>query len=352
MSILQGKYLPVTTKIGLAHRTLRYYWADGPFRAWRQLLAFPYHRLLRRPAPAFVDIATTYRCQCRCVHCSAEGHKRAGEEEMGTKEIKSIIDQARRLGALEIIFTGGEPLLRNDTFELVGHAHQEGMITRLNTNGLLLDRRTAIELKKAGLTVCGVSLDSAEALTHDQLRGYPGAFQKAVEGIRYLREVQVLSQILVYAQKGALPRHLKEMVALGNRLGASTMFIFFPIASGRWYNAFDKVLDARERGIVRGFQGLTFAHTEIPTKDSLCPHVSRLCFYITAYGDLTPCPVAHPIIGNIRKQALRELWTSYCSQLKLQYRDDCPLNDRHSRAEFEGFVDSFARKSAATQKAI
>src|SRR4030042_5868080 len=177
--MLRGQFLPATSKVSLAYRTLRYYRANHSLLAWRRLLAFGYHRMLRRPVPSFIDIATTYRCQCRCVHCSADGHKKAGRQEMETEEIKSIIEQAKRLGTLEVVFSGGEPLLRRAAIELVRFAHDIGMITRLNTNGLLLDRRRVAELKKAGLTLCAVSLDDCDPQVHDTLRGVPATYEKA-----------------------------------------------------------------------------------------------------------------------------------------------------------------------------
>jgi len=347
-ALLQGKFLPVTTKLSLYYRSLLYYWSNRSLRAWRQLLAFPFYRVVGRPAPIFVHIATTYRCQCRCVHCSAAGHKRAGEKELETEEIKSIIDQAHDLGALFIIFTGGEPLLREDAIELVRYAHDAGMITRLNTNGLLLDRQKVAELKKAGLTICLVSLDRADAEAHDRLRGISGTYEKALAGIHYLREFHLLSEILTYAAKEDFQFQLKEMEALVRRLGLSLWFIFFPIASGRWYSAFDQVLSSEEREAVRRIQDLTFAYTEIRTRKTLCCHIQKFALYFTAYGEIKPCPFAHPSMGNIRKHSLKDLWYRYCSELKFEFRDDCPLNNPRDRTVFESFVESFAQKYSAS----
>ncbi len=341
--MLRGQFLPATSKVSLAYRTLRYYRANHSLLAWRRLLAFGYHRMLRRPVLSFIDIATTYRCQCRCVHCSADGHKKAGRQEMETEEIKSIIEQAKRLGTLEVVFSGGEPLLRRDAIELVRFAHDIGMITRLNTNGLLLDRRRVAELKKAGLTLCAVSLDDCDPQVHDTLRGVPGTYEKALEGIRRLRESHVLSQLLVYASKNSLPSGLDRLIALGKKLGVFTMFVFFPIASGRWEFAFDQVLNAEERARVRKFQDLTFVYSELPTERSLCVHLNKLILYVTAYGEATPCPVARYVIGDIRSHSLADLWHRYCAQLKLEFRDDCPLNNAREREVFRDSIETFAR---------
>ena len=346
MVSVQEVRLSLLARFSLLYRTLFYYWSNRSLRAWARLVAFPFLRLLGHPAPIFVDIATTYRCQCRCVHCSAEGHKKPHEEEMDTAEIKSVIDQARDIGALQIILTGGEPLLRDDTIEIVRYAHEAGMITRLNTNGLLLNRATVSELKKAGLTICAVSLDRADAEAHDSLRQVPGIYAKALAGIRLLREFRLPVEILTYAVKENLDSHLRDITALGRQLDLSLLFVFFPIASGRWYSAFDQMLNSEERAVVRRAQSLTFVYAEIPTKGSICCHCQKYFIYFTSSGDVKPCPFFHPRIGNIRKHPLKDMWYRYCSELKFKFRDDCPLNNAHNRGLFEGFVESFAQRYA------
>ena len=109
MSFL-GKHFPrLTVFANRSSRTLRLYCANRSLRAWRQLVSYHLRRMNGHPVPAFLDIATTYRCQCRCVHCAAEMFGKNEKPDMTTAQLKSLIDQASRLGVLEIIFSGGEP---------------------------------------------------------------------------------------------------------------------------------------------------------------------------------------------------------------------------------------------------
>ncbi len=341
MAFFRGQYLPVTSWLSLRGRVLRYYRANRSLLAWRRLVSFRVLRLLGRSVPTFIDIGVTYRCQCRCLHCSAEGQKRPGLEEMTSEEIKSVIDQARDMGIPEVIFSGGEPLLRQDTIELVGYAHEAGMITRLNTNGLLLDRDRVAGLKKAGLTLCGVSFDASDPLVHDQFCGVPGAFNRALDGLRLVREFGILSQMLVLASRSNILSGLGDLLKLGRRAGASFMFIFWPIASGRWKNARVQVLDREERSRVRRFQDLTFAYCELPTEKTLCCHADKSIFYVNAHGEVTPCPFAPFVIGSIRQGPLKDLWQRYTSRWELEFRDDCPLNDFRKRELFRSQVEAF-----------
>lgn len=338
-----GTFLSVISRLSLHQRTLRYYWTNRSFLAWRRLAAFSLQKMLGRRVPAIVYISLTSRCQCHCPHCYAESHKRTGAEEMTTEEIKFLIDQAKEMGILEVVFFGGEPLLRNDAQALVSHAHRAGMITRIDTNGLLLSRERVWGLKKAGLTACCVSLDSADPETHDRWRGVPGIFDKVMKGIAYLRECGVCTHLFVVATRNNIPAGLERIRALGKKIGASAMFMAFPLAGGRWANASEELLTEEERGRVRWFQDLSFVYCELPTPRSLCPHLDGLLFHITATGDVTPCPCAPFVIGNVRSRPLKDLWLRYTAGLNLEFRDDCPINHARSREVFKSFVESFAQ---------
>lgn len=343
MANSNGRFLPVVSRLSLYRRTLRYYWTNRSLLAWRRLAVFSLQRMLSRRVPAIIYISITSRCQCRCFHCYAEAHKRTDAEEMTTEEIKSLIDQAKEMGILEVVFFGGEPLLRKDVLALISYAHGAGMITRVDTNGLLLSREMVSRLRKAGLTACCVSLDSTDPEIHDRWRGVPGIFEKVMKGIGYLREFGIPTHLFVVATRSNIPDGLERIRALGKKIGASAMFIAFPLAGGRWAEASGELLTAEERTRVRRFLDSSFVYCELPTPRSLCPHFDRLLFHVTASGDVTPCPCSPFVIGNIRRRRLTDLWARYTTGLNLEFRDDCPVNDARSREVFKTFVESFAQ---------
>jgi len=298
--------------------------------------------MLGKPVPIIIDIAPTYRCQCNCVHCSIKAYSADRQSELDTSQIKSIIDEAWQLGVLEMIFSGGEPLLREDIVELVRHANTRGMITRLNTNGLLLNRERVSELKQAGLSQCGVSIDDADPEIHDKLRGVKGAYEKALAGMKNLREFGIFFQILTYASKQNIPSGLEKIISLGRDLGALAVYIFLPTAAGRWIVAFNQVLTETERAKVRELQDLTFVRLELPTASTMCPALDQLFFYVTAQGDVTPCPFAPFVIGNIRDHKLDDLWYRYSTALNVVCRGDCPVNDVCNRETLKRQIQSIA----------
>ncbi len=339
-----NKYFPKLNAMGnAAYRAARLYYSNGSLRALRQLLAHLGRKVARRSVPTFMTLAPTFRCQLRCVHCYAEGRAREDHNELTTSEIKSVCDQAKELGLLQVTFSGGEPLLREDLPELVRHAHDIGLLTRISTNGWLLEPEVVARLKEAGLTQCGVSIDSADPEVHDGLRGVPGAYQKAVEGIRNLRDAGILCQINTYAAKRNIAGGVKKIITLARELGALSVYIFFPMAVGRWEGATDEMLSAEDRARARELQDLTFVHVEVPTPRSTCPLFMRSLLYVSAIGDVTPCPFVPYVLGNIRERPLRDVWLRHCAQLNFDYKDDCVLNDGPWREKLARHAESVAR---------
>lgn len=124
----------------------------------------------------------TRRCNLKCVHCYARATGMSGVDEIGTDQAKIMIDDLAAYGAPVMLFSGGEPLAREDLVELAAYAVEKGMRAVISTNGSLITPEKAAELKNVGLSYVGVSLDGLEE-THDRFRGVPGAFKKALEGI-------------------------------------------------------------------------------------------------------------------------------------------------------------------------
>ena len=129
----------------------------------------------------------TAACNLRCLHCYGSAEAAPADEELSTNEGKALIDDLARLGTPVLLFSGGEPLLRPDLLELVGHARLRGIRPVISTNGTLLTRETAEQMKRAGVAYVGVSLDGA-AENHDRLRQRSGAFQEALAGLTHARE--------------------------------------------------------------------------------------------------------------------------------------------------------------------
>ncbi len=125
----------------------------------------------------------TQRCNLKCVHCYAHAvDPSAHKDPISTDKAKEIIDDLTQFGAPVMLFSGGEPLVREDLTDLAKYATAKGMRAVISTNGTLITKRKAAELKEVGLSYVGISLDGSEKV-HDEFRGVSGAYKQALKGV-------------------------------------------------------------------------------------------------------------------------------------------------------------------------
>lgn len=129
----------------------------------------------------------TRACNLHCMHCYAGADKRPGDRELTREEALDVMDDLSDFGSPVILFSGGEPLMRPDLLDLADYAVNKGMRAVISTNGTLITRGRARELKEVGLSYVGVSLDGMEEV-NDRFRLKKGAFRDALKGIHHCRE--------------------------------------------------------------------------------------------------------------------------------------------------------------------
>lgn len=125
----------------------------------------------------------TKRCNLSCVHCYFDARAKSDKDELSTEQAKAMIDDLALFGAPVLLFSGGEPFLRQDLFELGAYARAKGLRTVISTNGTLITKAAAQKIKDTGFSYVGISLDGLEKV-NDAFRKERGAFQKTLEGIR------------------------------------------------------------------------------------------------------------------------------------------------------------------------
>jgi len=130
----------------------------------------------------------TRTCNLRCVHCYSDSYAQKYPGELTNAEARGVLDDLAGYGVPAVLFSGGEPLTRPDLLELMRYATSKGLRVTLSTNGTLIDRKTAEQLKDIGLAYVGISLDGIGE-TNDIFRGKKGAFDAAVRGIRHCQDV-------------------------------------------------------------------------------------------------------------------------------------------------------------------
>jgi len=129
----------------------------------------------------------TKMCNLKCRHCYAHAKTRPDDNELSTAEGKQLIDDLAAFKAPVMLFSGGEPIMREDLPELAAYAIKKGMRAVISTNGTLIDREKARVLKEIGLSYVGISLDGGPEI-NDRFRGVDGAFDAAMQGIENCRQ--------------------------------------------------------------------------------------------------------------------------------------------------------------------
>jgi radical SAM protein with 4Fe4S-binding SPASM domain len=122
-------------------------------------------------------------CNLKCVHCYNDSGIGKSFNDITTEKAKAVLDDLAEFGVPSVLFSGGEPLMRHDLFELIPYAGSKGLRTVISTNGTLINENAAKKIKDYGVSYVGISLDGIGPI-NDKFRGVDGAFEMAVSGIR------------------------------------------------------------------------------------------------------------------------------------------------------------------------
>ena len=173
----------------------------------------------------------TRRCNLACEHCYAEAGPRPYPDELDTVEARALLDDLAGYKVPAVLFSGGEPLMRPDVFELAEHAGARGLRIVLSTNGTLIRRDVAIRLKAARFSYIGVSLDGQREV-HDRMRRKPGAFDLALKGIEKCRAAGLKVGLRVTLTRSNF-QQAPQILDLAERLGVRRVCFYHLVPAGR-----------------------------------------------------------------------------------------------------------------------
>jgi heme b synthase len=195
--------------------------------------------------PRLVAWEVTRSCNLNCVHCRASSEKGPYHGEMDRAKALEILDQIALEGRPVIILTGGEPLLRQDVFDLARHGTSLGLRMVMATNGTLLTSPVAEEIKASGIKRVSISLDGADAEGHDRFRNVPGAFDSALRGIGILKAAGMEFQINTTITRHNVGR-VDKILEMAVELGAVSHHIFLLVPTGRARDMINQEIDSLE----------------------------------------------------------------------------------------------------------
>jgi radical SAM protein with 4Fe4S-binding SPASM domain len=304
--------------------------------------------------PFMVSYSVTTKCNLKCKHCYSESVEEAAPDELSTEEAFHLVDDLSRWGIGLLIIDGGEPLCREDLLDIVRYASSKGIRTTIGSNGTLIDEAMAKKMIDAGVMAVAISVDGADALTHDSFRGVSGAFEQTLRGIEACRNAGLPFQLNMVIHKDNFSQ-LGDMLRLALDLGANATEAFDLVAAGRAkHECKELVLSLEERK--QAMEQLAEAQEDYPILIRVpgcpmyplilqdknitpkhfpaemlrrVPYYGRGCaagmpkgYVMVLYnGEVNPCMLLQVNLGNIRQQSIVSIWENSPTLTKLRQRD-------------------------------
>jgi heme b synthase len=228
------------------------------------------------PVLRLVFWETTTGCNLRCIHCRASAQELSSPDDLTTDEALAFVDSLADFARPVLVLSGGEPLFRSDIFDIASHAHQRQLPVALATNGTLVDAGVAAEIKVAGIRRVSISLDGADAATHDAFRGIPGCFEQALAGMRHVQAAGVPVQV-----NSTIAKHnahqIDDLFALAIEKGAIALHIFMLVPVGCGVEIADEQMIEPEQyeRVLRRLYELSL-EGRIEVKATCAPHYYRI----------------------------------------------------------------------------
>lgn len=337
-----------------------------------------------REKPLIVFWETTKACKLVCRHCRAEAISEPLPDELDHEEALKLIDQVADFGRPYpiLVFTGGDPLMRRDLWDLLEYSVSLGIRTAVAPSVTPLVTRDVIDrFKKIGVSRMSISLDSPHAEIHDFIRGYPGTWKRTVRVIEWARQaglpVQVNTVVMRYTVRG-----LPGMLKLLDDLGVDVWEVFYVIPVGRaqrvldlspeeWEDVSAFLYEASKYGIlIRTVEGPMFRRIALRLRLEEALHGShsykggrlyrvlveelrRLMgeprgepmaqttgtrdgkgvIFVSYNGDVYPSGFLPYPIGNVRRETLKEIYTRRAGLM--HYLREGLIKGRCGRCEFK-----------------
>jgi AdoMet-dependent heme synthase len=184
-------------------------------------------------APMLVIWEVTQACDLACVHCRASAQSERHPHELTTSQGYALLDEIRSFGEPLMVFTGGDPLKRPDLLDLVRYSVKIGLRTNVTPSATPLLTPEAIEsFKAAGVSRMAISVDGPDAATHDEFRGIPGTFDRAMVALRHARDIGLDTQFQTTVTRRNMNR-LPEVAEIVKEVRSKMWSLFFLIVTGR-----------------------------------------------------------------------------------------------------------------------
>ncbi|MFH1807412.1 MAG: radical SAM protein [Pseudomonadota bacterium] len=295
-------------------------------------------------APLVLHLGLTQACNFSCSHCYSSSGRRANDE-LSLPELLALVDELAHIGCLKLVLGGGEPFLRPELVEVVGHARQRGIDCFVHTNGSRLQVEILSRLAEVQPAGLAVSLDGPDAITNDSMRG-AGSFDRTLRGLQLLRRHYAPGFAISFTVTPLNRSRVGEMVALAHHEGARVLLLRPAYPAGEALRDGNALSCDRASFVLAVEQARAAAAGSDLILDAPHPDertapdfegfgcvAGRIVAGVTPSGVVTPClnlPAGHAA-GTLREHSLLQLWregASFKALRALQAPDECAHCDR------------------------
>lgn len=315
--------------------------------------------------PKWIAWEITKRCNLHCVHCrsSSEAESNSNSDFPKSSAFK-IIDNISSYAKPVVVLSGGEPLMRNDVFDIAKYGTEKGLRMCLATNGSLVDDEVCQRIKDSGMNIVSLSLDGSNEKTHDDFRKQSGAFRGAVKAAGLFKKHNIefiINSSFTKRNQEEIPKIYK----LAKDLGATAWYMFMIVPTGRGREIMGELISKEDyEEILDWHYQMEKTEKDILVRPTCAPHYYRIIMQrskeegvkfekrtlkfstggakgciagqliclIDAEGNVLPCSYFPKPAGNIHKKSFKEIWED--SELFKQLRDFKTYKEKCGSCEY------------------
>ena len=315
--------------------------------------------------PKWIAWEITRRCNLKCVHCRSSSEENVkGHPDFSFEEAQAILDDIASYASPVVVLSGGEPLLREDVFDIARYGTDLGFRMCLATNGTLVTEETCRRIKESEIRMVSLSLDGAKAETHDDFRNQVGAFDGTMRAIELFNKNDIpflINSSFTVRNKDEIPAIYK----LVKKLGATAWYMFMIVPTGRGEDIMEELIPEKMYDeILEWHYQVEKEENELLMRPTCAPHYYRivrqkaleegekferrnlkfstggskgclagqLICLIDVDGEVLPCSYFPMSAGNIKKTPFKKIWEE--SELFLQLRDFKSYKDNCGKCEY------------------
>jgi radical SAM protein with 4Fe4S-binding SPASM domain len=277
-----------------------------------------------------------------CVHCRSSSEHTSPAGAFTIEAAKKLLEDIGYIASPVIVLSGGEPLLRDDLFQIAKMGTDKGFRMAMATNGLLVDSRICRKIKAAGINIVSMSLDGSTASIHDNFRGQTGAFEAVMKAAQIFQKYGI-KFIINSSFTKRNQAYIAATYELAKKIGASAWYMFLIVPTGRGEDIMNELISKEDyEEILEWHYRMERKEGEILVRPTCAPQYYRIwnakskaegldskrrslsfstgggkgciagqsILFISSVGDVYPCSYFPISAGNVFKQSIKEIWES------------------------------------------